>query len=179
MIMFIFLRDLLAKIIDLFGILVTASVLFLLGTIFYNVLMRYLFNDGSIGMQELEWHIFACMFLFGIGYSLKENAHVRVDIIYEKLGLKAQAWINLIGTIVLLVPISVLIVYYGYDFAKEAYDSNEMSGDPGGLTHRWVIKAAIPASFSFTLLSGLYVILEQLVILTNGAPYKSSTGEPL
>ncbi|MGB0833383.1 MAG: TRAP transporter small permease subunit [Psychrobium sp.] len=178
--MFIFLRDLLAKIIDFVGVLVACSVIVLLATIFYNVVSRYLFDDVDIGLQELEWHLFACMFLFGIGYSLKENAHVRVDIIYEKLGVKTQAIINLVGTIALLIPISLLIIYYGYDFANEAYQSGERSGDPGGLTHRWIIKGAIPASFCFTVLCGIYVVVEQLVVLTNGSDSKkSSQGEVL
>lgn len=175
--MFIFLRDLLAKIIDFVGVLVACSVIVLLATIFYNVVSRYLFDDVDIGLQELEWHLFACMFLFGIGYSLKENAHVRVDIIYEKLGVKTQAIINLVGTIALLIPISLLIIYYGYEFANEAYQSGEQSGDPGGLTHRWIIKGAIPASFCFTVLCGIYVIVEQLVVLTNGE--ESKEGEAL
>ncbi|MGB1297750.1 MAG: TRAP transporter small permease subunit [Psychrobium sp.] len=165
--MFIFLRDLLAKVIDFVGVLVASSVIILLGTIFYNVVNRYLFDDVDIGLQELEWHLFACMFLFGIGYSLKENAHVRVDIIYEKLGVKIQALINLLGTLVFLIPISLLIIYYGYEFANEAYQSGERSGDPGGLTHRWIIKGAIPASFCFTVLCGIYVVVEQLIVLTN------------
>jgi len=168
--MLIFLRDSLAKFIDVIGLLVSMTVLLLLGTIFYNVVMRYLFNDVDIGYQELEWHLFSCMFLFGIGYSLKENAHVRVDVIYENLGIKVQAWINIIGTLILLTPICLLVIYYGYDFTKEAYEMNEMSGDPGGLTHRWIIKGAIPASFAFTVLCGCYVLLEQLVIITRKSP---------
>jgi len=174
--MLIFFKDWLAKIIDFVGLLVSISVLLLLGTIFYNVVMRYLFNDVDIGYQELEWHLFSCMFLFGIGYSLKENAHVRVDVIYENLGIKAQAWINLLGTLLLLMPISLLVIYYGYDFTKEAFDMNEMSGDPGGLTHRWIIKGAIPASFAFTVLCACYVLLEQIIIITHKTP--STTTHP-
>ncbi|OIQ47021.1 MAG: C4-dicarboxylate ABC transporter [Gammaproteobacteria bacterium MedPE] len=178
--MIIFLKDLLGKVIDFVGILVACSVITLLGTIFYNVVNRYLFDDVDIGLQELEWHLFACMFLFGMGYSLKENAHVRVDVIYEKLGKKAQAAINLFGTLTLLIPISLLIIYYGYDFANEAFLSNERSGDPGGLTHRWIIKGAIPASFCFTILCAIYVILEQLNILTGGENADEETqGEAL
>lgn len=163
--MLILVKHVLEKIINFVGLLASLSVLVLLLTICYNVIMRRFFNDVDIGYQEFQWHVFSCMFLFGIGYSLKENAHVRVDVIYEKLGVKAQAWINLLGTFILLVPISLLIIEYGYDFAKEAYDSNERSGDPGGLSHRWIIKAAIPASFAFTLLCAMYVVIEQILII--------------
>mgnify|MGYP000462921121 CR=1 FL=1 len=155
-------KSALARFIDFIGLLVAFTMLALLTNIFYNVIMRYLFNDVSIGMQELEWHLFSCVFLFGIGYSLKENAHVRVDVFYEHFGAKAQAIINILGTLIFLVPFSALVVYYGIDYSQEAYSLNEMSGDPGGLSYRWIIKAAIPASFTFTILCGIYVILEQV-----------------
>ena len=155
----------LRRFIDGVGVIIAVLMLLMLANVFIDVVMRYLFNDVSIGMQEMEWHLFATMFLFGIGYSLKENAHVRVDMIYERLGEKAQAMINILGTLVFLVPFSLLVIHYGLDFSREAYELGETSGDPGGLPHRWLIKAAIPGSFAFTLLCGLYVILEQLQLL--------------
>lgn len=147
------------------GVLIAIVMLMMLFTIFYDVVMRYLFNDVSIGMQELEWHLFSCVFLFGVGYSLKENAHVRVDIFYENLSTKAQAVINILGTLIFLIPFCALVIYYGIDFVKESYQLNETSADPGGLPYRWLIKAAIPASFSFTILCGFYVILDQIDLL--------------
>lgn len=172
--MLLLLKKILGRLIDGIGILTALCMLALLFTIFYNVVMRYLFNDGSIGMQELEWHLFSCVFLFGIGYSLKENSHVRVDVLYEKFGPRVQAMINIIGTFIFLVPFSALVIYYGIDFSKEAYNLNEMSGDPGGLPHRWIIKGAIPLSFSFTTLCGLYVVLEQLLVLTSSSSQHNS-----
>ena len=155
----------LRRFIDGVGIVIAILMLLMLANVFIDVVMRYLFNNVSIGMQEMEWHLFATMFLFGIGYSLKENAHVRVDMIYERLGEKVQAIINILGTLVFLAPFSLLVIHYGLDFSREAYELGETSGDPGGLPHRWLIKAAIPGSFVFTLLCGLYVILEQLLTL--------------
>ncbi len=165
------LKNSLSRFIDFVGLLVALCMLVLLVTIFYNVVMRYLFNDVSIGMQELEWHLFSCLFLFGIGYSLKENAHVRVDVFYEKFGAKAQAIINILGTLVFLIPFSALVIYYGIDYSKESYALNEMSGDPGGLPHRWVIKGAIPLSFGFTIICGLYLIIEQIDALYGNTTY--------
>lgn len=171
------LKNSLSRFIDFVGFLVALSMLVLLVTIFYNVVMRYLFNDVSIGMQELEWHLFACLFLFGIGYSLKENAHVRVDVFYENFGVKAQAIVNIIGTLVFLIPFSALVIYYGIDYSKEAYALNEMSGDPGGLPHRWVIKGAIPLSFVFTIICGVYLIVEQIDTLLGHPTYHKN--EPM
>ena len=155
----------LERVIDMMGVIVALVMLLMLFNIFYDVVMRYLFNDVSIGMQELEWHLFSCVFLFGIGYSLKENAHVRVDIIYEKLGVKTQAIINIIGTLLLLMPFCALVLYYSIYFVAESYQLGEKSGDPGGLLYRWLIKATIPVSFGFTLLCALFVIFEQIDIL--------------
>ena len=75
-----FLHSALRKIIDTMGYMCVLLMLLMVANVFYDVLMRYFFNDVSIGMQELEWHLFAAMFMFGIGYTLKEDGHVRVDI---------------------------------------------------------------------------------------------------
>ena len=134
----------------------------LLANVFYDVIMRYLFNDVSIGMQELEWHLYATVFLLGISYTLKENAHVRVDIIYERLSLKKQAFIDITGTLFFLLPFSFLIAYYGIGFAQESYALGESSGDPGGLTYRWIIKSIISLSFVFVIITSVGFMLRSL-----------------
>ncbi|MCK5896941.1 MAG: TRAP transporter small permease subunit [Cocleimonas sp.] len=131
----------------------------LLANVFYDVIMRYLFNDVSIGMQELEWHLYATLFLLGITYTLKENAHVRVDIIYEKLSPKKQAFIDISGTLFFLLPFCLLVAYYGIGFAHEAYALGESSGDPGGLPHRWIIKSMISVSFIFVIIASIGFML--------------------
>jgi len=159
----------LARFIDVVGLLVALCMLALLLTIFFNVMMRHFFVefDVGVGAQELEWHLFSCLFLFGIGYCLKEDAHVRVDVFYEKFGAKTRAMINIVGTLIFLVPFSVLVVYYGIDFTMESFELGEKSGDPGGLHYRWLIKGAIPLSFMFTIICGVYVIVDQLETLTH------------
>lgn len=136
--------------------------LLLLFNVFYDVVMRYLFNDVSIGMQELEWHLYATIFLLGISFTLKENGHVRVDIIYDQLSAKKKAVIDIVGTLIFLLPFCLLITYYGIGFAKEAYDINEGSGDPGGLPYRWIIKSMIPLSFIFVIISSIGFMLRAL-----------------
>jgi len=115
--------------------------------VFYDVVMRYFFRSGSIAMQEMEWHLFSVVILIGVSYSLMEEAHVRVDVLYDKWSPKKKAMINMMGAIVFLLPISLLIALLSVDFVMEAYNSNEISGDPGGLKYRWIIKGLIPASF--------------------------------
>lgn len=157
------------------GFLVAILMILMIFNVFYDVVMRYLFNDVSIGMQELEWHLFAAMFLLGIGYTLKENAHVRVDVIYENLSDRKKALINIAGTLVFLIPFSLLIAYYGYDYFMESYQLGEKSGDPGGLHFRWIIKGIIPLSFVFNIFCGLYVIVDQLIVVVHGQPADSNS----
>ena len=87
------------KIIDTVGNLCSLLMVLMVLNVFYDVVMRYFFNDVNIGMQELEWHLFAAMFMFGIGYTLKEDGHVRVDIIYDQLSKRKQALINIVGSL--------------------------------------------------------------------------------
>lgn len=123
--------------------------------VFIDVVLRYAFNNPSIALQEMQWHLFSAMFLLGIAYTLQHNAHVRVDIFYAKFKPKKQALINIIGFVILVLPISLLIVYYGLDFAYQSFLLNEQSGDPGGLTHRFIIKSMISISFILVIISGV------------------------
>ncbi|OBT13152.1 C4-dicarboxylate ABC transporter [Vibrio sp. UCD-FRSSP16_10] len=141
-----------------------SSVLFLLlvANVVYDVLMRYVFNDVSIAFQEMEWHLFSAVFLLGVPYAIKTGGHVRVDIFYERFSPRVQALIDIFGTLVWLLPFSLLVAWYGIDFAYQAYDMGETSGDPGGLPYRWIIKAVIPISFLFIAISGLGLLCKSL-----------------
>lgn len=134
----------------------------LLFNVFIDVVMRYAFNDVSIGMQELEWHLYASLFLLGIPYGIQNGGHVRVDLIYENLPIKSKAWIDLFGCLILLIPFTLLVGYYGIFFAHEAFVLGETSPDPGGLTNRWIIKAVIPFAFFSMALSGIGMILRSI-----------------
>lgn len=130
--------------------------------VFYDVVMRYLFKSGSIAMQEMEWHLFSVVLLIGISYALFEDGHVRVDLIYDNLTAQKKAVINIVGSIVFLIPFSLLIAFGSIDFVIEAYQTNEISGDPGGLTHRWIIKALVPGSFFLLVFSTVGVIIKNI-----------------
>ncbi|TEW56734.1 TRAP transporter small permease subunit [Psychromonas sp. RZ22] len=147
---------------DFIGKMAATLMILLLVNVFYDVVARYFFKSSSIGLQELEWHLFASMFLLGIAYTLKEEGHVRVDILYEKLSGKKQAWINTLGCLFFILPFCALIIWYGYDFTLESYQLDETSGDPGGLSHRWLIKAMIPLSALMIIFSALGVLIKNL-----------------
>lgn len=139
----------------LIGGIATVTMLLMLVNVFYDAIMRYFFNSGSIALQEMEWHLFSIVFLFGIAYALQEDGHVRVDILYDRLTPRTRAIINIGGTLLLLIPLSLLIINGSIWFVHEAYQVGEISCDPGGLTHRWLIKAVIPISFVFLIISSI------------------------
>ncbi|WP_173780717.1 TRAP transporter small permease subunit [Agarilytica rhodophyticola] len=153
------------KVIDFVGALCGILMFLMLLNVFYDVLARYVFNDVSIGMQELEWHFFSAMFMFGIGYTLKEDGHVRVDVFYDQMPVKVQACINILGSLFLALPASVLVLYFGIDYTYESYEMGEGSADPGGLPNRWIIRSVIPISSAFVVLCLLQVVLTQIQLL--------------
>ena len=160
------------KIIDLIGGIAAIAMVLMLLNVFYDVLMRYFFKNSSIGMQEMEWHLFAVVFLFGMAYALKEDGHVRVDMFYERMTPKRQALINMVGAFIFIVPFSIIIINSGYAFALDALELNEISGDPGGLTNRWIIKGAIATSFVFLLISTVSFVLKNGAVLFDSQDIK-------
>lgn len=130
----------------------------------YNVLQRYFFNNIIAWRTELEWHIFGLIFLLGAGYALKHDKHVRVDVFYANFSKKNKAWVNVIGTLLFLLPWCILIIIMGYKFAYTAFEQNEFSPNDG-LPYRFLIKSAIPIGFFFLLIQGLVVILESLATI--------------
>ncbi len=152
---------------DALGWLSSILFILLLANVVYDVVMRYVFNDVSIAFQELEWHLFSAVFLLGVPYAVKAGGHVRVDLFYERLSHKAQAIIDLLGTLIFMLPFCLLVAYYGIDFARESYELGETSGDPGGLPYRWIIKAMIPLSFFFMAISGIGLMLHSINKIVN------------
>ncbi len=123
----------------------------------YDVMMRYLFQSGSVALQELEWHLFALLFLFSAAYTYKHDEHVRVDLFYRSRWMndKRRAWIDLLGNLFFLLPFCVLIIYSSWPFVFNAWQFSEMSPDPGGLPYRYLLKAAIPLAFLMLALQGI------------------------
>lgn len=141
-------------------------VIFLVLLVGYDVSMRYLFQSGSIGIQEMEWHIFSIIFLIGAAYTLKHDEHVRLDIIYRSnfLNERHRAWIDAFGALFILLPFCILIVISAWPFVSQAYIYNEASPDPGGLPARWIIKSMIPFGFALLLLQGIAEGIKKVLI---------------
>ena len=154
---------------DLMGWIAGILNLLMLLNVFYDSIMRYFFNRGSIALQEMEWHLFAMVFLFGIAYALKEDGHVRVDVLYDRFSPRWKALVNIGGAVLLLFPLSVLVVEGSVWYVNEAFSSGEVSGDPGGLPYRWLIKLVIPASFVFLMVSATGFVIHNINILLSVA----------
>ena len=162
--MLIKIEKIMDKMINFVGYITGFLLLVMILNVSYDVMMRYAFSNSSIAMQEFEWHLFAVIILFGMGYALKENAHVRVDFLYDSFSYKTQAVINIVGTLLFLIPLAILITYGSYEFVLDAYTSGEISEDPGGLTHRWIIKAMIPFAFIFLIFCAINYIISNINI---------------
>jgi len=155
----------LSRFIDSIGYLCSICLLLMIGIVFYNVIMRYFFNDASIALQELEWHLFGSILMMGIGYTLKQNGHVRVDIAHQKYTAKTKAIIEIVGHILLALPITIAIFYFSLPYVAEAYQLGESSPDPGGLPYRYLIRAVIPVAMLFLVLCLLHGIIKNAIIL--------------
>ena len=138
----------------------------------YDVTMRYSFHQGSVALQELEWHLFALIFLLGSAYTLKHNNHVRVDILYQSqyLSNKHRALIKIFGILLFLIPFCVLILITTWPFVENAYYYLEGSPDPGGLPYRYLLKGSILVAFTLLILQGLAELLRNYLILTKQDP---------
>ncbi len=151
-----------AKAVDVVGMLTSILLLLMVFNVSFDVLMRYVFHNSSVGMQEMEWHLFTVIILFGISVALKDEGHVRVDFLYERFSPKKKAIINICGTLFFLMPVALLIFFGSFEFVRDAWDISEISEDPGGLPYRWLIKGMIPLSFGFLLLSAVGYILQNI-----------------
>jgi TRAP-type mannitol/chloroaromatic compound transport system permease small subunit len=126
-----------------------------------NVVLRYLFSYGSVWSQELEWHLLAPLILFAIAYAMLKGEHVRVDVAYTHFSERNKQLVNAISA-VLCLAISGLIVWFSVKYVQQAYVIDEKSADPGGLTHRWVLKAFIPAGFVLLALQSVAELVKSV-----------------
>ena len=173
------------RLIAFLGSVASGLLILLVAVMCYNVIARYLFNASSIGLQELTWHAYAAIFLLGIPYALQSGSHVRVDLLFEKMSIKNQNLIDILGTIFFLIPTCLVIIWAGWNFTSAAYNLGQQPGsvgeffnqlvgtgigeksqDPGGLLNRWIIKGVIPLSFFFLLLAAVASLVEKWIGFT-------------
>lgn len=139
----------------------------------YDVFTRYLLRKSSVAVQELEWHLFAVIFLLAAGYTLRHDKHVRVDVFYARLSRKKKAFIDLAGTLVFLIPFTVLVIWSSLGFVENSFRAMESSPDPGGLPFRYLLKACIPFGFVLLLLQALSLLIKSLTTIFEGKVNRS------
>jgi tripartite ATP-independent transporter DctM subunit len=140
----------------LMGILAIALA-FLVG---YDTIVRYLFSAGSVALQELEWHLFDIIFLFGLAYALKHDKHVRVDIVFASYSKDNKALVQIFSMLFLLIPFALHFLHGAYEMTLQSYLQDEVSSDPGGLGYRFLIKGVLFAAFVLLILQAISEILK-------------------
>lgn len=139
--------------------------LMLLVIIIVNVALRYLLGRGYILFEELQWHLYGAAWLLALAFVFKNDAHVRIDVLAARLRPRARAWIELLGILFLLLPFALFVVIEAVPFVATSYQLNEISPSPGGLSHRWIIKAFIPLGFGLLALAAFARLLRCFALL--------------
>jgi TRAP-type mannitol/chloroaromatic compound transport system permease small subunit len=134
-----------------------------------NAIVRKLFNYSSNAYLEVQWYLFSVIFLFGAGYVLLHNDHVRIDIIQGKLSPRAQNWIDVIGIVFFLWPMSFIIMWLAWPLFVDSYARNEVSTNAGGLTI-WPARLMIPIGFALLLIQSVSELIKRIAYLRGRIP---------
>lgn len=130
-----------------------------------NALARYALGESSNAWLEIQWYLFGAMFLLTAGYTLKHNGHVRIDIFYNRLTPRGQAWVDLVGGLVFLLPMAGLLAWLAWPMFHEAWVTHELSPDAGGLV-RWPVKLLLPAGFALLALQGVAEVIKRIGVIS-------------
>ncbi|GAB4217360.1 MAG: TRAP transporter small permease subunit [Rhodoferax sp.] len=134
-----------------------------------NAIVRKVFNIGSNGLLEVQWYLFAAVFMLGAGYGFLRNTHVRIDFLATKLSAKARNWIDIGGIVLVLLPFCAIGIGLGWPFFLQAYQSGEMSQNAGGLI-RWPVYALIPLGFALLGLQAISELIKRVAFLRGLGP---------
>lgn len=148
----------------------------------YNALARYF--DGNFEARlssnswvELSWYLFSIVFLLAAPWALRQGAHVRVDVLYGRLGLRGKAWIDLVGGLVLMLPFCLFALYSAWPAVWNSIQTWEASPDPDGL-YRWPIKIVVPVAFALLSAQGIAEVLRRVLFLFGGVSAEELELEP-
>lgn len=148
----------------------------LMAVIVLDVVLRRWFVIGSTALQELEWHLHGALFLLSIGYAYLKGAHVRIELIHDRLNARKKAWIEFGGLLFALIPYCAAILWFGSDYALRAFTIMESSPSPAGLPWRWIIKTILVAGFLLLGLAGLARLMRVSVYLFGPHMLQPETG---
>ncbi|SOZ13938.1 TRAP-type transporter, small permease component [Cupriavidus taiwanensis] len=137
-----------------------------------NAIIRYTFSVSSNAWLELQWYMFAGVFLLGAPYTLRRDEHVRIDVIAGRFSERTQVWIDIFGILFFLLPISLIILWLSIPYFWLSYAGHEMSGNAGGLI-RWPAKFLIVAGFALMILQGLSELIKRFAYLKGDLPFSA------
>jgi len=134
-----------------------------------NAVVRYLLNISSNSWLELQWYLFSAIFLFAAPHTLQQNEMVRIDVIAGRLSKRTQAWIDVLGTVFFLLPVSLLILYLSWPVFMQALQRGEMSTNAGGLII-WPARLLVPIGFFLLTMQGVSQLIKYAAFLTGHGP---------
>ena len=136
-----------------------------------NAMVRYAYDTSSNAWLEIQWYMFAVIVMFGASYTLKRNEHVRVDLLYMTMGRRGQLWIDILGTLLFLLPTCIILAWLSWPFFMQSFAVSEHSSNAGGRL-RWPIKLVLPIGFLLVALHGVSELIKRVAFL-NGVPVES------
>ena len=134
-----------------------------------NALMRYIWNYSSNAFLEIQWYLFSAIFLFGAGYTLMRNEHVRIDLIAGRLSKRAQTWIDIFGILFFLLPMATAVMYMSWPIFLLALHNNEQSSNAGGLA-LWPVRLLVPIGFFLLVIQGISELIKRIGFLQGRCP---------
>lgn len=134
-----------------------------------NAIVRKLFDSSSNALLEIQWYLFAAVFMLGSGYAFLRNAHVRIDFISARFSARGRNWVDILGILVFLFPLCYLMATLGWPLFERAWDTGEMSSNSGGLI-RWPVYGLIPLGFSVLFVQGVSELIKRIAFLTGHGP---------
>ncbi len=143
-----------------------------------NAIVRKLFNMSSNAFLELQWYLFSAVFLFSAGYTLLRNEHVRIDVVAGRLSPRAQAWIDIFGSVFFLLPMALLLVWLSWPIFVRTYTHGEISTNAGGL-FIWPARLMVPIGFALLALQGLSELAKRVAFVAGKGPDPITRHDPL
>jgi TRAP-type mannitol/chloroaromatic compound transport system permease small subunit len=163
----------LSRLIDAFSNMIGKLVMwFILATTLVsagNAIVRKLFDSSSNALLEIQWYLFAAVFMLGSGYAFLRNAHVRIDFISSRFSARGRNWVDVVGILIFLVPLCYMMATLGWPLFERAWVTGEMSSNSGGLI-RWPVYGLIPLGFAILFLQGISELIKRLAFLTGNGP---------
>ncbi len=153
------------RIISAIGGIASFAMICLIVVTIFDVVTRRFFVLGSTLLQELEWHFHTVLFAMALGWAYVEDSHVRIDIIHARLTPRKKHWVEAVGTTLFLIPYCAVIIFFGIEYAHQAWTQGETSPSVYGVPYRWIIKMFIPLGYSCLLLVGLAILVQKLTLL--------------